>query len=98
MSYSVIESDFQDHISVSYNNEGAIVLTALVQDPNDVLSNIGPFYHDNVFYFYELHEAIELFISKTLNDDKLVFVVEDDSCPVHGYAYDYANCTTCDSY
>lgn len=76
MSYTKITSKFEDHISIDHNSEGALILTALVEDPND-LSGIGPFYHSNVFYFYELDEAIDLFIYQTLNNEHFNFMEED---------------------
>ena len=62
MIYKAVMENCEECITIDTNSEGALRLTALVQDPFDTVT--GPFYHTETFYFYEDDEVVPLYIEK----------------------------------
>ena len=78
MTYSVVSGNYQEHISIDNNAEGAFRLTALVHDLNDTFNlDLGPFYKTCTFYGYDVEEAIAMYIHHVLSEMDYVFVEED---------------------
>jgi hypothetical protein len=72
--------NYSDLITVEYNHEGAILLTALVKDTKNAFGTaFGPFYQTMQFYFYDnVQEAIEAYVSHTINELGYSFVEDYD--------------------